>query len=243
MKNILEIRNLTKMIDNKVILKKISFFIKKGEIIAIIGPSGSGKTTLLRCIQGITNFDKGKIIFSKNSSHDLQEKKPKIGMVFQKYNLWPHKNVLENVNLALRIVAKLEKNIADERAKKYLELLHIEDKINYYPKSLSGGEQQRVAIARCLSLEPDILLFDEVTSSLDIKLIYELTLIMKSLVKKKNNSILLVTHDLNFARQVANRVIFIDGGKIVFMEEAEEMFSKTSDVSIKYYLKYFEYKI
>ncbi len=201
--------------------------IKKGEVVVIIGPSGSGKSTFLRCLNRLEEIDSGEIIVDgvniNDKMVDINKVRAEIGMVFQLFNLFPHKTVLENVTLAQMIVRKRSKSEAIEIAKELLHKVGILEKEGVYPSQLSGGQQQRVAIARCLAMHPKIILFDEATSALDPEMIGEVLDVMKNLAKE-GMTMAVVTHEMGFAREVSDRVIFMDGGQIVEEGTAEHFF-------------------
>lgn len=203
------------------VLKNINLHIKKGEVVVIIGPSGSGKSTLLRCINQLETVDGGALTVNGVSIHDkktdINKVRRNIGMVFQHFHLYPHKTVLQNIMLAPIKVLKQSKEEAKETALYYLKKVGIPDKADAYPSQLSGGQQQRVAIARGLAMKPEIMLFDEPTSALDPEMIGEVLDVMKTLAKE-GMTMAVVTHEMGFAKEVADRIVFIDGGSI--LEEA-----------------------
>ncbi len=203
------------------VLKNINLHIKKGEVVVIIGPSGSGKSTLLRCINQLETVDGGALTVNGVSIHDkktdINKVRRNIGMVFQHFHLYPHKTVLQNIMLAPIKVLKQSKEEAKETALYYLKKVGIPEKADAYPSQLSGGQQQRVAIARGLAMKPEIMLFDEPTSALDPEMIGEVLDVMKTLAKE-GMTMAVVTHEMGFAKEVANRIVFIDGGAI--LEEA-----------------------
>ena len=203
------------------VLKNINLHIKKGEVVVIIGPSGSGKSTLLRCINQLETVDGGVLTVNGVSIHDkktdINKVRRNIGMVFQHFHLYPHKTVLQNIMLAPIKVLKQSKEEAKETALYYLKKVGIPDKADAYPSQLSGGQQQRVAIARGLAMKPEIMLFDEPTSALDPEMIGEVLDVMKTLAKE-GMTMAVVTHEMGFAKEVADRIVFIDGGAI--LEEA-----------------------
>lgn len=215
---ILEVENISKKFHDLVVLDNISIKIKKGEVVAIIGPSGSGKSTLLRCMNHLESIDNGKIIL-EGSKLDFNDKKAvknarlKMGMVFQNFNLFPHMTALENVMTAPVIVKHEDKEEIKKNATELLNKVGLGDKIDYYPAKLSGGQKQRVAIARALAMNPDIMLFDEPTSALDPELVGEVLNVMKELASE-GMTMIVVTHEMGFARDVADRVIFMEGAKI-----------------------------
>ncbi|WFO86171.1 amino acid ABC transporter ATP-binding protein [Bacillus velezensis] len=203
------------------VLKNINLHIKKGEVVVIIGPSGSGKSTLLRCINQLETVDGGALTVNgvsiRDKKTDINQVRRNIGMVFQHFHLYPHKTVLQNIMLAPIKVLKQSKEEAKETALYYLKKVGIPDKADAYPSQLSGGQQQRVAIARGLAMKPEIMLFDEPTSALDPEMIGEVLDVMKTLAKE-GMTMAVVTHEMGFAKEVADRIVFIDGGAI--LEEA-----------------------
>lgn len=203
------------------VLKDINLTINKGEVVVVIGPSGSGKSTMLRCINRLEEITTGNLTVNNVSVNgkktDINKLRREIGMVFQHFHLYPHKTVLENITLApMKVLGKSEKE-AKETAIKYLEKVGIPDKANSYPAQLSGGQQQRVAIARGLAMKPEVMLFDEPTSALDPEMIGEVLDVMKALAKE-GMTMVVVTHEMGFAREVADRIVFMDEGRI--LEEA-----------------------
>jgi len=236
--NLLELKNVNKSFGSNKVLKDINLSIKKGEVVCIIGPSGSGKSTLLRCINFISPPDEGEIIFEGTvwkkfsskynfvSNYKYEKLLPKlrseIGMVFQHFNVFPHMSAVENVMLGLVKVRKIEKSKARKIAENALSQVGLTDKINEYPEKLSGGQKQRVAIARALALNPKVILFDEVTSSLDPELVSGILDEMRRLAND-GMTMVVVTHEMNFAFQVANRIIFMDEGKVVIEGTPEEV--------------------
>ncbi len=213
--------------------------IKKGEVVVIIGPSGSGKSTFLRCLNRLEDIDSGEIIVDgvniNDKMVDINKVRAEIGMVFQLFNLFPHKTVLENVTLAQVIVRKRSKSEAVDVAKELLHKVGILEKENVYPSQLSGGQQQRVAIARSLAMHPKIMLFDEATSALDPEMIGEVLEVMKNLAKE-GMTMVVVTHEMGFAREVSDRVIFMDGGQIVEEGTAEHFFKNPEHNRTKLFL-------
>ncbi|MBE6498534.1 MAG: amino acid ABC transporter ATP-binding protein [Methanobrevibacter sp.] len=211
--SLLEIKNLKKSFGDNVVLKDISLSVDKGEVLAIIGPSGSGKSTLLRCITDLEEEDSGEINFEGT-----------FGLVFQNFNLFPHHSVMKNITNAPIRVQKRDKKEVFEHARKLLSQMGLEDKEDAYPCELSGGQQQRVSIARALAMNPDILFFDEPTSALDPELTGEILNVIKDLAAQ-NMTMVIVTHEMAFARNVADTIIFMDGGVIVEEGTPEEVFS------------------
>lgn len=211
--SLLEVKNLKKSFDDNVVLKDISFNVDRGEVLAIIGPSGSGKSTLLRCITGLEEEDSGMINFDGT-----------FGLVFQNFNLFPHHSVMKNITNAPIRVQKREKSEVYEHARQLLSQMGLEDKEDAYPCELSGGQQQRVSIARALAMNPDILFFDEPTSALDPELTGEILNVIKDLAAQRMTMVI-VTHEMAFARNVADTIIFMDEGVIVEEGTPEEVFS------------------
>jgi polar amino acid transport system ATP-binding protein len=200
--------------------------VRKGEVLVVIGPSGSGKSTFLRCLNGIPLDD--------NKKHRLEIRK-EVGMVFQLFNLFPHLTVVENINLAQRLVRKKTKEEAADMTMTLLKKVGIPEKANNYPSQLSGGQQQRVAIARALALMPKVMLFDEATSALDPEMIGEVLDVMKNLARE-GMTMVVVTHEMGFAREVSDRVIFMDGGRIVEEGTVEHFFTNPQEERTKLFL-------
>lgn len=241
---ILEAKNIHKSFGKLKVLKGIDITVEKGEVVAIIGPSGSGKSTFLRCVNKLESVDKGTIIFDGETIVEdgkykaekvLREILKKMGMVFQNFNLFPQKSVLQNIIEAPVVVKKKNKDEAIAHAKKLLAEVGLSDKENSYPYQLSGGQQQRVAIARALAMEPDIMLFDEPTSALDPELTGEVLEVMRKLAAEKNTMII-VTHEIGFAREVASRVIFMDNGVVVEEGTPEDVLSNPKNERTKQFL-------
>ena len=224
----LKVQGLNKSFKGKQVLKDINFEIKKGEIAAILGPSGAGKTTLLRCINGLEFCEEGDILIDGKSVYGSKQDKAvirrKLGMVFQSFNLFPHMSVLENIIEAPINVLGISKKEAENNALKLLRELGLEDKAKAYPFELSGGQKQRVAIARACALEPNIICFDEPTSALDPELREGVAAIIKNLAKK-NMAVLIITHDMGFAKRVGQRIIFMEEGQIIEDAAKEEFFN------------------
>lgn len=204
-------------------LKQVDLSVAEGEILVICGPSGSGKSTLIRCINGLESYDSGNI--EVLGSSQLREQKGRVGMVFQHFHLFPHLTVLQNLTIAPMRTLKLSVKEAEERARLYLERVRIAEQADKYPVQLSGGEQQRVAIARSLCMQPEIMLFDEPTSALDPEMINEVLDVMVELAKD-GMTMVCVTHEMGFAKKVADRVAFMDEGKIVEIAPPDQLFSR-----------------
>ncbi|MBE6049931.1 MAG: amino acid ABC transporter ATP-binding protein [Clostridium sp.] len=224
----IHVNNLYKSYGKNEVLKGIDEHIKKGEVVVVIGPSGSGKSTFLRCINLLEVPTKGNIIFEGNDitdkKVDINKVREKMGMVFQTFNLFPHKNVLDNITISPIKVKKQSKEKAVEKAYELLEMVGLKDKAEAYPNSLSGGQKQRIAIARALAMEPDVMLFDEPTSALDPEMVGEVLNVMKGLAKK-GMTMVVVTHEMGFAREVGDRILFMDNGKILEEGTPEEIFN------------------
>ncbi len=223
----IKMTHVKKSFGDLVVLKDINLEIKKGEVLVVLGPSGSGKSTLIRCINRLEKIDEGQIILEGTDIYspdmDVHELRTKVGMVFQQFNLFPHMKVLDNVILSPIKVKKISKDVAKKEALELLKKVGLEDKSNSYPHELSGGQQQRVAIARALAMNPDVMLFDEVTSALDPELVKGVLETMKELAKM-GMTMIVVTHEMGFAKEVADRVIFMDEGYIIEENEPKELF-------------------
>ncbi|MFZ5989733.1 MAG: amino acid ABC transporter ATP-binding protein [Bacillota bacterium] len=223
-----EIKNLHKHFGKLEVLKGIDLTVAEGEVVVIIGPSGSGKSTLLRCINFLEKSQKGDIYIEgkliERKQKVINEMRRRVGMVFQHFNLFPHMTVLQNIIEGPTQVKKINRNDAVELAQELLQKVGLEDKKDIYPAMLSGGQKQRVAIARSLAMKPDVMLFDEPTSALDPELVGEVLNVMKDLAREKM-TMLVVTHEMGFAREVADRVIFMDDGRIIEEGTPEELFN------------------
>ncbi|MFZ1985213.1 MAG: amino acid ABC transporter ATP-binding protein [Desulfatitalea sp.] len=217
----------------------VSVDIVKGEVVVVIGPSGSGKSTFLRCLNGLEAFDEGHIFIEgvdlADRKTDLNGLRAEVGMVFQQFNLFPHKTVLDNVTLAQRVVRKRSRDDASAKAHSLLRKVGIAEKENEYPSRLSGGQQQRVAIARALAMDPKIMLFDEPTSALDPEMVGEVLDVMKQLARE-GMTMCVVTHEMGFAREVADRVLFMDEGKLVEEGTPEHFFTNPIEERTKLFL-------
>ncbi|HNV93448.1 MAG TPA: amino acid ABC transporter ATP-binding protein [Methanofastidiosum sp.] len=224
---VIKMINVTKSFGELVVLKNINVEIKKGEVLVVLGPSGSGKSTLIRCINRLEKIDEGKILLDGkdiySSDMDVHKLRTKVGMVFQQFNLFPHMKVIDNVILSPIKVKKISKDKAREEAMELLKKVGLEDKFNSFPHELSGGQQQRVAIARALAMNPEVMLFDEVTSALDPELVKGVLETMKELATM-GMTMVVVTHEMGFAKEVADRVIFMDEGIIIEENEPKKLF-------------------
>jgi ABC-type polar amino acid transport system ATPase subunit len=216
---VIDVNGLRKSFGHNEVLKGITTKISKGEVIAVIGPSGSGKSTFLRCLNLLETHNAGSIKIDGKEIGQLENNlRKKIGMVFQHFNLFPHLTVLENITFAPQQVLKTNKKEAEKNALELLQAVGLSDKANAYPSRLSGGQKQRVAIARALAMNPDIMLFDEPTSALDPEMVKEVLQVMKNLVKT-GMTMVIVTHEMGFAKEVADRVLFMDDGRLVEDEQ------------------------
>ena len=233
MENKVIIKNLNKYFGKLHILHAINLKVKSGEVVCLIGPSGSGKSTLLRCINKLNDFTDGDVIIDGISINDkkidLNKMREKIGMVFQHFNLFPHLTVLENITLAPVMLKIMSKETAKEKAKELLKKVGLENKINSYPSQLSGGQKQRVAIARSLAMNPEMILFDEPTSALDPEMIGEVLEVMKKLAED-GMTMIIVTHEMRFAKEVSDRIIFMDNGRILEEGTPEDIFIRPSKI-------------
>lgn len=235
----INVRNLYKSFGKNEVLKDINETIKKGEVVVIIGPSGSGKSTFLRCLNlleeptsGVINFE-GEDITDKNV--DINKIREKMGMVFQQFNLFPHKTVMENLTIGPTKIKNISNGDAVKKGSELLEKVGLLDKKNVYPNSLSGGQKQRIAIARALAMEPDVMLFDEPTSALDPEMVGEVLNVMKSLAKD-GMTMVVVTHEMGFAKEVGDRILFMDDGRIIEEGTPEEIFQNPKNSRTKDFL-------
>ncbi|MYL60674.1 amino acid ABC transporter ATP-binding protein [Virgibacillus halodenitrificans] len=236
----IKVDNVSKSFGENAVLKNISTTIKQGEVVAVIGPSGSGKSTFLRCLNLLEQPSAGDICINEkmitSSKVNKLEIRKNIGMVFQHFHLFPHMTVLENVTYAPKKVKNMKKTEADEIGKSLIAKVGLTDKETAYPNRLSGGQKQRVAIARALAMEPDIMLFDEPTSALDPEMVKEVLDVMKDLADS-GMTMVIVTHEMNFAKEVADRVLFLDNGMLVEEGEPESFFAKPQTVRAQNFLE------
>lgn len=240
MEKIITVEHLSKAFGDNEVLKDIDFSVNKGEVVCIIGSSGSGKSTLLRCINLLEKPSGGKIFYNGenilDNKHNVYAYRTKLGMVFQQFNLFNNHNVLSNCTVGQIKVLKRSKKEAEEVAMKYLKIVGMEQYVNAKPKQLSGGQKQRVAIARALSMEPDVMLFDEPTSALDPEMVGEVLKVMKELAQI-GLTMLIVTHEMGFAKDVADRVVFMDKGVIAEEGSPEQIFNNPIQERTKEFLK------
>lgn len=241
-KKIVEVKNLKKQYGDNVILKNINLHIDRGEVVSLIGPSGSGKSTILRCIADLESITSGEILIEGNNLTDKNVDKKikkemllKTGMVFQTFNLFPHMSVRNNIVRTLKLVKNMNTEKAESIVKEMLSLVGLSDKINNYPNELSGGQKQRVAIARALALKPDIMLFDEPTSALDPELVKEVLDIIRKL-KSQKITMLIVSHEMNFVREISDRVIIMEKGEILETGTPKQIFENPSSQRVREFL-------
>lgn len=242
---VLEIKNLVKKFDGHIILDDLNLNVQEGEVVVILGPSGCGKSTLLRCINGLEEIQSGSISVQGKEISGVKESagllRQKVGMVFQSYDLFPHLSVLGNIMLSPVKVQKRKKDEVKEEALELLERVGLSDKADSYPRQLSGGQKQRVAIVRALILHPEILLFDEVTAALDPEMVREVLDVILALAKQ-GKTMLIVTHEMQFAKAVADRIVFIDKGKIAEEGTAKEFFENPRTERAKKFMHVFSFE-
>lgn len=235
----IEVQNLYKSFDNLKIIKGINLKINRGEVVSIIGSSGSGKSTLLRCINFLEKKDSGEIIFDgqviDNTPYEINVLRKKVGMVFQHFNLFPNMTVLENVMSGPKIIKKMSLKEAENIAREFLSKVGLEDKADTYPAMLSGGQKQRIAIARTLAMNPDVILFDEPTSALDPELVGEVLQVMKELASG-GMTMIIVTHEMAFANEISDRVVFLNEGTIAEIGTPNEIFSNPKHEKLQTFL-------
>ena len=243
----IKVTDLHKSFGELAVLKGIDFQADTGEVIVIIGPSGMGKSTFLRCInyierpeKGIIEIDNVKVDAEKCTEKEIKQLRLKTSMVFQNYNIFKNKTVIENVMLPMTSVQKIEKEIAKERALQYLDQVGLLDKVNEYPSRLSGGQQQRVGIARAMAVNPKLILLDEPTSSLDPELVLGILDILRNLANEHKRTMIIVTHEMSFAKEIADRIIFMDDGRIIEEGTPEKIFSNPQNERTKRFLERFQ---
>ena len=243
----IKVTDLHKSFGELAVLKGIDFQADTGEVIVIIGPSGMGKSTFLRCInyierpeKGIIEIDNVKVDAEKCTEKEIKQLRLKTSMVFQNYNIFKNKTVIENVMLPMTSVQKIEKEIAKEKALQYLDQVGLLDKINEYPSRLSGGQQQRVGIARAMAVNPQLILLDEPTSSLDPELVLGILDILRNLANEHKRTMIIVTHEMSFAKEIADRIIIMDDGRIIEEGTPEEIFSNPQNERTKRFLERFQ---
>jgi len=245
MEEILQVKNVSKRYGDLPVFENINLTVNKGEVVVIVGPSGCGKSTFLRCLNALEEIQEGEIILDGNpvrtEGSDLVKLRERIGMVFQSYDLFPHMTVLENIMLAPVKVKKRSKKEVEKEAMELLERVGLLEKKDYYPRQLSGGQKQRVAIVRALIMHPEILLLDEITAALDPEMVREVLDVVLALARE-GRTMLIVTHEMQFARAVADRMIFLEGGNIVEEGTAEEFFEKPKTERLKKFLQTFSYE-
>lgn len=241
---LLEIKDLHKNYEDKEILKGVSFSLQKGEVLVVLGPSGCGKSTLLRCLNGLENIQAGEIKFKDQSltekNVDWQEIREKIGMVFQNYELFTHMTVIDNILLGPLKVQKRDKAEALAQAEQLLDRVGLLDRKDAYPRQLSGGQKQRIAIVRALCMNPEVILFDEVTASLDPEMVREVLDVILGLAEQ-GMTMVIVTHEMGFAHAVADRILFMDDGKICEEAGPEEFFTNPKTDRAQHFLNKFQY--
>ena len=246
MEEILKVNNISKRYEDITVFEKMNLSVKKGEVVVIVGPSGCGKSTFLRCLNALEDIQEGEIILDGKTvsadQKDIVELRERVGMVFQSYELFPHLTVLQNLMLAPVKVKKRNKKEVEKEALEFLERVGLLSKKDNYPRQLSGGQKQRVAIVRALIMHPEILLLDEITAALDPEMVKEVLDVVLSLAKE-GRTMLIVTHEMQFARAVADRMIFIDEGRIVEEGSAEEFFERPKTERLRKFLQTFSYEL
>ena len=235
----IKVENLHKSFGDLEVLKGVSEHIKKGEVVSVIGASGSGKSTFLRCLNMLEEPESGSIIFEgvdiTQEKVNIDKHRQKMGMIFQHFNVFPHMTVIENITMAPMLIKKKSKEEAEEQAMKLLEMVGLADKRDEYPRRLSGGQKQRLAIVRALAMEPDVMLFDEPTSALDPEMVGEVLQVIKNLVKDGMTAVI-VTHEMGFAKEVSDRVVFMDGGVIAESGTPDQIFNHPQNPRTKEFL-------
>lgn len=245
MDSLLQVRELTKKFGDNTILDGISLDVKQGEVVVLVGPSGCGKSTLLRCINGLEPIQGGEILLDgqkiEKGSKELTKIRQKIGMVFQSYDLFPHLKVIDNITLAPQKVQKRDRAEAEKEARELLARVGLEDKADSYPRELSGGQKQRVAIVRALIMHPEVMLFDEVTAALDPEMVREVLDVILQLARQ-GRTMMIVTHEMAFARAIADRVLFLEGGHIQEDSDPDTFFTSPKTERAKQFLQMFTFE-
>lgn len=240
MPKIIEVLNLSRIYNSETVLQGVSFDVIAGETVALIGPSGAGKSTLLRCIAGLEPIQEGSVVFSgtivASSEKQLTQLSGEIGMLFQQFNLFSHLTALGNITLGLIRVKGLNRIDATEQAQSLLNRVGLADRANHYPFELSGGQQQRLAIARALAMKPKVMLFDEPTSALDPEYTREVLNVIREL-SNSGMTVLIVTHEMNFAREISNRMVFMEKGTIIEQGKTEEVFKSPKKIRTAQFLQ------
>ena len=238
---LLRLEGVRKSFGDNLVLDGIDLDVQTGEVLVVIGPSGSGKSTLLRCVNLLEPIQAGRIFFEgeeiTRDGVDVSAVRQRIGIVFQQFNLFPHLTVIDNLTLAARRIRKLPRAEAELRARELLDVVGLPEKVGQHPHQLSGGQQQRVAIARALMMSPKVVLFDEVTSALDPELVGEVLVVMRDLARGSGTTMLVVTHEMHFARDVGDRVVFMDGGKIVEQGRPADVLDNPSEERTRRFLR------
>ncbi len=244
MSEVLKIENIYKRFDELVVLEDVSLSVNVGEVIVIIGPSGCGKSTFLRCLNGLEEIQEGKVILDGEVINPVSKStiksREKLGMVFQNYDLFPHKTILQNLTLAPGVVQKRKRTETEEEAVNLLKRVGLENKKDNFPRQLSGGQKQRTAIARALIMHPEVLLLDEITAALDPEMVREVLQVVLDLAKE-GRTMVIVTHEMEFAKAVADRIIFMDGGKIIEEGKPEDFFKAPKTERAQKFLQSFSY--
>lgn len=245
METILEVKNISKSFDDIMVFENLSLTVKKGEVVVIVGPSGCGKSTFLRCINALERIQEGEIVLDGESidpaAKNLSRIREKIGMVFQSYDLFPHLTILQNLTLAPVKIRRTNRRDAEKEALEFLDRVGLSNKKDSYPRQLSGGQKQRVAIVRALMMHPEILLLDEITAALDPEMVREVLDVVLDLARE-GRTMIVVTHEMQFARAVADRMIFMDGGRIVEEGNAVEFFDAPKTDRLHKFLHSFDYE-
>lgn len=241
MGDLIKINNLSKRFGDTKVLHSLDMQVESGEVVAIIGASGSGKSTLVRCIAGLEPVSGGEILLDGAAVVNTASTNGKVGMVFQNFNLFPHYTVGQNISMPLRTILKMKNELATQKAKDLLDKVHILDKYAQYPNSLSGGQKQRLAIARALAMEPEIIIFDEPTSSLDPELAHEVFETIKDLAKE-GQTMLIVTHQINAIRRFATRIVFLNEGKIEVQGTPDYIFNQVDNHNLQQFLRQVDFE-